>query len=154
MFCADGTIPIYCYNVPDTVHDSNIALMGEIYKKLEAVYNLTGAKCTVDSAFTRNTYPFLIKSCKPTLDMTIEGMEITKDATSMRQSSEWGMRAFQSSFPRIKDRIALEYRGQRQLVMKLMILLYNLRTGKVGVNQILNVYMPSLTEDGNALYIN
>jgi hypothetical protein len=154
VFCPDGTILICCYNVPGTVHDSNIALMGDIYKKLEAVYNLTGGKCTVDSAFARNTYPFLIKSCKPSLDMTIEAMEIARDATSMRQSSEWGMRAFQSSFPRIKDRISIEYRGQRKLTMKLLILLYNLRTRKIGINQILNVYMPSLTEDVNALYIN
>jgi hypothetical protein len=151
VFCPDGTIPICCYNVPGTVHDSNIALMGDIYKKLEAVYNRTGAKCTVDSAFAPNTYPFLIKSCKPTLDMTIEGMVLAKDATSMQQSSEWGMQAFQSSFPHIKDHIALEYRGQRKLMMKLMILLYNLCTRKVGVYQILNVYMPSLTEDVNTL---
>jgi hypothetical protein len=86
--------------------------------------------------------------------MTIEAMEIARDATSMRQSSEWGMRAFQSSFPHIKDRISIEYRGQRKLTMKLLILLYNLRTRKIGINQILNVYMPSLTEDVNALYIN
>ena len=133
--------------------DSNIALMGNIYSKLETVYNLTGAKCTVDSAFSRNNYPFLIKSCKPSLDMTIDEMEIAKDATSMRQSSEWGMHAFQASFPRIKDRITLEERGQRKLMIKLMIYLYNLRTRRVGINQILNVYMPSLNEDVNALYI-
>eukprot|EP00804_Cyclotella_cryptica_P010121 CCRYP_018494-RA/>CCRYP_018494-RA protein AED:0.03 eAED:0.03 QI:578/1/1/1/0/0/2/26/188 len=153
VFCPDGTIPICCYNVPGTVHDSNIALMGNIYSKLETVYNETGAKCTVDSAFARNNYPFLIKSCKPSLDMTIDEMEIAKDATSMRQSAEWGMRAFQASFPRIKDRITMEERGQRKLMMKLMILLYNLRTRRVGINQILNVYMPSLNEDVNALYI-
>jgi len=153
VFCPDGTIPMCCYNVPGTVHDSNIALLGNIYSKLETVYNQTGAKCTVDSAFARNNYPFLIKSCKPSLDMTIDEMEIAKDATSMRQSSEWGMRAFQASFPRIKDRITMEERGQRKLMMKLMILLYNLRTRRVGINQILNVYMPSLNEDVNALYI-
>ena len=87
------------------------------------------------------------------MDMTIDEMEIAKDATSMRQSSEWGMRAFQASFPRIKDRISLELRGQRKLMMKLMVLLYNLRTRRVGINQILNVYMPSLSEDVNQLYI-
>ena len=85
--------------------------------------------------------------------MTIEEMEIAKDATSMRQSSEWGMHAFQASFPRIKDRITLEERGQWKLMIKLMIYLYNLRTRRVGINQILNVYMPSLNEDVNALYI-
>jgi hypothetical protein len=153
VFCPDGTIPICCYNVPGTVHDSNIAIIGKIYDKLGAIYNLTGAKCTVDSAFARNSYPFLIKSRKPLPDMTLDEIDIARDATSMRQSSEWGMRAFQASFPRIKDRITIEYRGQRKLMMKLMVHLYNLRTRRVGINQILNVYMPSLDQDVNQLYI-
>lgn len=149
VFCPDGTIPMCCYNVPGTVHDSNIAIIGNIYNKLEEIYNSTGGKCTVDSAFARTSYPFLIKSCNPQPDMTLNEIEVAKDATSMRQSSEWGMRAFQASFPRIKDRITIEYRGQRKLMMKLMVHLYNLRTRKVGINQILNVYMPCLNEDAN-----
>ncbi len=153
VFCPDGTNPICCYNVPGTIHDSNIATIGRIYEKLGDVYNQTGGRCTVDSAFARNSYPFLVKSCKPTVDMSIDDIRTAKEATSMRQSSEWGMRAFQSSFPRIKDRIALEYRGQRKLTMKFLILLYNLRARKVGINQILNVYMPSLNENVNGIYI-
>ena len=85
--------------------------------------------------------------------MPIDDFRIAKEATSMRQSSEWGMHAFHSSYPRIKDLIALEYRGQRKLTMKLLILLYNLRARKVGINQILNVYMPSLNENVNGIYI-
>ena len=85
--------------------------------------------------------------------MTIEEIEIAKDAMSMQQSSEWGMRVFQALFPRIKDCIALEFRGQQKLTMKLVILLYNLCTRRIGINQILNVYMPSLREDVNQLYI-
>ena len=124
VFCPDGTIPICCYNVPGTVHDSNIAIIGKIYDKLEEIYMQTGAKCTIDSAFAHNNYPFLIKSCKPTDSMTLDEIDVAKEATSMRQSSEWGMRAFQASFPRVKDRIALEYRGQQKVMMKLMIMLY------------------------------
>ena len=98
--------------MPGTVHDSNIAIIGNIYDKLEAIYNLTGGKCTVDSAFARNTYPFLIKSRKPLPDMTLDEIEVARDATSMHQSSEWGMRAFQASCPHIKVCITIEYRGQ------------------------------------------
>ena len=87
------------------------------------------------------------------MDMTIDEMEIVKNATSMRQSSEWGMRAFQASFSRIKDRISLEFRGECKLMMKLMILIYYLRTRRVGIEQILNVYIPSWSEDVNQLYI-
>ncbi len=82
VFCPNGTIPICCYDVPGTVHDSNIAVIRNIYEKLEAIYNLTGGKCTVDSAFTRNTYPFLIKSRKPLPDlMTLKllGMQLLCD---------------------------------------------------------------------------
>ena len=38
VFCPDGTIPICCYNVPGTVHDSQIATIGKIYDKLQSVY--------------------------------------------------------------------------------------------------------------------
>ena len=77
------------------------------------MYNTTGAKCTVDSAFELNNYPLLIKSSKPLLDMTIDEMEVAKDTTSMWQLLEWSMQAFQASFPHIKECIALEYRGQQ-----------------------------------------
>ena len=66
----------------------------------------------MDSAFARMSYPFLIKSRNPLPDMTLDEIEVAKDATSMHQSSEWGMLAFQASFPRIKDHITIEYRGQ------------------------------------------
>jgi hypothetical protein len=38
VFCPDQTIPICCYNVPGTVHDSNIAVIRNIYDKLGAIY--------------------------------------------------------------------------------------------------------------------
>ncbi len=59
-------------------------------------------------------------------------------ATSMRQAAEWGMQAFQSLFPQVKDRFVYEERGERRLIMKMMVLLYNLRANIVGINQIQN----------------
>ncbi len=138
VFCPDGTIPICCYNVPGTVHDSMVAIYGNIYNKLEDVFQRCGGRCVVDSAFARNNYTFLIKSEKPAVDMTLEQMNLAVEATSMQQSAEWGMRAFQASFPRVKDRIEFEEIGQRKLI--------------VGINQILNVYMPSLNVNVNELY--
>ena len=151
VFCPDGTIPICCYNVPGTVHDSMVAVVGKIYAKLESVFETCGARCVVDSAFARNNYPFLVKSEKPTVTMTPAEMRLAAEATSMRQSAEWGMRTFQSSFPRVKDRIEFESIGQRKQMMKLMILLFNLRARRVGINQILNVYMPALILDVNEI---
>jgi hypothetical protein len=51
VLCPDGTIPICCYNIPGTVHDSKVALIGKVYEKLVRIYNLTGECCTVDSVF-------------------------------------------------------------------------------------------------------
>ena len=69
----------------------------------------------------------------------------------MRQSAEWGMRAFQSSFPRIKDRLSYEEAGERKLILRCLILIYNYRANKVGINQIRNTYMVELSKDGNIL---
>ena len=67
-----------------------------------------------------------------------------RDATSMRQSAEWDMRLLQASIPRLKDTIRFEDRGDRGLMLKLAVLLVNLRSRMVGINQICNVYMPAL----------
>ena len=64
VFCPDGTIPIAAYNAPGSFHDSTIAEWGGIYDKLRNVYENTGTlgRCTVDSAFSKQRYDFLIKS--------------------------------------------------------------------------------------------
>jgi hypothetical protein len=38
-FCPDGTIPIAFINVPGSVHDSQVANYGNIYDKMESVFN-------------------------------------------------------------------------------------------------------------------
>jgi hypothetical protein len=56
------------------------------------------------------------------------------------------MRAFQGSFPRLKEKIRFEEIGERKIMLNLMVLLYNFRASKVG-NQIRNVYMPFLNRN-------
>ena len=51
------------------------------------------------------------------------------------------MRMIQGQFPRLKDPLQLEEFGERKVVLKLMVLLYNYQTSKVGMNQILNTFM-------------
>ena len=98
-FCPDGTIPIVFVNVPGAVHDSQIADYGNIYDKLEFVY-----ESHIEDRQERG---------------------VARDATSMRQCAEWGMRAFQSSMPCIKDRMKFETRGERKVTLIMMILLFN-----------------------------
>jgi hypothetical protein len=64
------------------------------------------------------------------------------------------MRALQSSFPRLKERLIYEEYGERRIIMKLYILLYNLRARKVGINQIKNVYLNALESNADQLLRN
>lgn len=142
-FCPDGTIPMTFFNVPGAQHDSTVCELGGIYDKLEHVYNQTGGICTVDSAFRVKNAPYLLKSSQQTEigvgeteQEIVRSIQVKRAATSMRQAAEWGMRALQSSFPRMQD-------------LKMMILLYNFRARLVGINQIKNVYMANLIQDAD-----
>jgi hypothetical protein len=61
-FCPDGSISIAFFNVPGSVHDSQVAELGKIYSKLEHVYKMTGGKCCIDSAFGNVEKEYLLKS--------------------------------------------------------------------------------------------
>jgi hypothetical protein len=155
-FCPDGTIPIAFFNVPGSVHDSQVAEFGNIYKKLEDVYLSTGAKCCVDSAFGNVTRDYLYKSCQDLLGSSAEtrrerllDLQKKREATSAWQTAEWGMRGLQASFPRLKDRFVYEERGERRITLKMLLLLYNMRARMVGINQIRNTFMPHLIRDAN-----
>ncbi|MFM6171140.1 MAG: hypothetical protein ACKPB4_03205, partial [Sphaerospermopsis kisseleviana] len=152
--CPDGTIPIAFINCPGSLHDSQIADYGNIYDKLQYVYERDGAKCTVDSAFGNVAREYLIKSSQELIHIhDYAERQVAKDATSMRQSAEWGMRAFQSSMPRIKDRMKFEERGERLVTLSAMIYLYNFRARTVGINQLNSFYAGPLNRDANVEYV-
>ena len=151
VFAPDGTTVFAFYNLPGSIHDSQTAHMGQIYDKLARVYELYGGKCTVDDAFAKVSREYLIKPSQDKIYSNAstraeQHAEIAqkREATSMRQSAEWGMRLLQASIPRLKDTIPFEARGDRGLMLKLAVLLINLRSRMVGINQIRNVYMPAL----------
>ncbi len=75
------------------------------------------------------------------------------DATSMWQSAEWGMRAFQLSMPRLKDCMKFETRGEQRVTLTMMILLYNLQARAVGINQLKSVYTAPLDRDANIEFV-
>ena len=168
MFVPDGRVVISYFNVPGNVHDSQIAYLGRIYDKLEGVFFNCGGQCVGDSAFAHTQKEFIIRSGK-----FIRGLELHHEinrligngdweavnqialnvqATSMRQASEWGMRALKASFPRLVDTIFYEDYGERKHIMKMAILLYNLRATRVGINQIKNTYMPRLEEPADGMF--
>ena len=72
-----------------------------------------------------------------------------RQATSARQMAEWGILTMQASFPRVKERFVYEERGERRLVLKMFVLLYNMHARMVGINQIRITYMKHIERDAN-----
>ena len=125
-----------------------------MYEKLQSVYKRDGAQCTMDSAFGNANRNFLIKSSQDLIHIhNSREQNIARDATSMRQSAEWGMRAFQSSMPRMKDRIKYEEHGEWKVSLTVFILLYNLRARMVGLNQLNSFYATPLNRDANLEFV-
>ena len=121
-------------NAPGTFHDSTMADYG-IYDGIEYIYSITGGKVVVDSAFKMVSAPYLIKFVQ--MDPMDEyGLRLNRQATSIRQLSEWGMRMIQGSFPQLKDSMLYEERGDRQVILRLMVNLYNFTCTHVGMNTI------------------
>jgi len=161
-FAPDGTIPAAFYNVPGCSHDSTVAEWGGLYSKLEQVYNDTGLKFVIDSAFCSSKVDFLIKSSQDyltadnhliDLEDILDDLAVKRDATSMRQSAEWGMQAVQSSFPRLKDTLRYEEYGERRIMLTALLLLFNCRSRLVGINQLRNFYLPFLRHDANLEFV-
>ena len=76
-----------------------------------------------------------------------QNVPIMEGLTSCRQAAEWGMRGLQGLFPRLKDHILYKENGERAIILKFITLLYNYRIRSVGIDQIVNHYMPSLSID-------
>ena len=152
-FPLNGRIIACALNAPGFLHDSTVSTYGDVYEKLEEMYNRTGGTCVVDSAFCRSRYLFLIKSSAENDSdaSTIEDLNMAREATALRQSAEWGMRALQGAFPRLSDRLEYEERGERRLILLSTTYLFNYRTAKVGLNEILSVYMPFLSTEAQEL---
>ncbi|VEU37224.1 unnamed protein product [Pseudo-nitzschia multistriata] len=147
VFAPDGRIRISVFNCPGAWHDSAIADHG-VYDRIEEVHTQSNAKVVVDSAFAlKDKEHILIKSSQHDPEQE-DLLLINRDATSLRQMSEWGMRMIQGQFPRIKDRMFLEEHGDRKIIMSLLVNLYNYQCSNIGHNQILSTFMktPAATE--------
>ena len=142
-FAPNGSIIACTLNAPGTWHDSTLAHWGSMYLKLQKCWEEHHGKVLMD---------FIIQSSQniPVTEGR-QAMLLGQQATSCRQAAEWGMRGLQGSFPRLKDRIIYEENGERAIILKFITLLYNYRVRNVGINPILNHYMPSLSKDARYL---
>ena len=68
------------------------------------------------------------------IDDQIANIAVKREATSMHQSAEWGMRAIQSSFPRLKDQLIYEENGEQRIMFDGFFLLFKVRSHLVRIN--------------------
>jgi len=156
FFAPDGMIICAVINAAGSLHDSTLAEMGP-YQKLQEVFERTGKKCVMDSAFAAGSHDFILKSSQMYGKDTCIVQDLAEhrkltDATSVRQAAEWGMRARQGSFPRITDKFPYEDgRGERHETLKLVVLIYNFRCKYVGLNHLRNSFVPNWSKDAKYL---
>ena len=150
LFSPDGKIRKMFINAPGCWHDSTLGNTSGMYPALDAVFESRGGRVVADSAFSQVRSRAILKSHKNIVDRDGNirvSRAIFRAATSVRQMSEWGMRGLQGSFPRLKDRLQYEERGERRIILLLVALLYNFRAETVGQNQIQSTFMPFLKLD-------
>lgn len=61
------------------------------------------------------------------------------------------MSSYKSTFPKLRDRFVYEERRERKPMLLTVVMLHNLRSILVGIDQILNIYMPHLSAEANML---
>ncbi len=150
LFSPDGKIRACYINAPGVLHDSTLANWGTLYDNIDRLFEETGSRVVVDSAFAKHNKQSMVKSNRTNVNQDGEYLQppsVNNQATSVRQFSEWGMRGFQGSFPRSKDRLHYELEGERKIILMTFVLLYNFRASRVGLNQIRTVYFPKLNVD-------
>jgi hypothetical protein len=115
------------------------------------VYCTMGGKCCVNSAFGSMKRNYLYKLCQDHLGSKAPmhwekklDLQKKRQATSARQTADWGMLTMQASFPRVKDRFVYKEKGERWIVLKMFVMLYNIQARMVEINQIQNTYMRHL----------
>ena len=55
--------------------------------------------------------------------------------------NKWGIRGLEGSFRRLKDTLLFEEEGDRKIIQRRMVHMYNFQTTQVGFNYIINTFM-------------
>ena len=142
-FSPEGKIFYAALSYPGSWHDSQVAA----HLASKAISSLGEYQICVDQGFPRSGDLYgkfvgpLSNSTKRKLaalnkDYIIAEHEIF---VSLRQASEWGMRALQGTFSRLKSRLTSDKVKRRNIIL-CIVLLHNYRTHEVGFNQIATVF--------------
>jgi hypothetical protein len=104
LFTPDGHIWAAYVNSPGATHDSKMASMSKIYHKIDDMYDLMDgmAKVVGDSAFASEARDSLLKSYQTNQyrnGKLRQDQRVKNEGNAVRKMVEWGIRAFQGSFP-------------------------------------------------------
>jgi len=143
-----GEIIYACLNAPGSWHDSRVArpLYDMLAEELPVGYYLVS-----DTAFPQGA-----SRCPGKIRTPLHAgqnlpddpgelsqvLAFNRQLVSLRQSAEWGMRALQGAFGRLRVPLPIEDIPFRQDLLEICVRLHNVRVRCVGINQILNVYQP------------
>ena len=103
-------------NAPGAMRDSMLMDMGGLYDKMQELATNHRIRMVVDLAFQCVNRPYFIRSSQvhePTNNEEDFGeYALHLQTNSVRQYAEWGVRGFQASFPRYKDRMRFKEHGE------------------------------------------
>jgi hypothetical protein len=147
-----GAIIAANLNAPGSWHDSRVAQ--PIYEKLRT-QTPDEFYLVADTAFPRGAAHIdgriraPLKSgqrLRGTETQIAERMAFDRQLLSFRQTAEWGNRALQGSFGRLRIPLEIKHTERRGNLLETCVRAHNLRGQKVGFNQIRTVYMPQWRE--------
>jgi hypothetical protein len=145
-FAPDGTITRAILKAPGSWHDSHIAeqLYGTLLNNTPP-----GFRCLANTAFPCCTdwlnYRILAPKKKgerlPSDPTKFARLKVlNKQVVSARQAAEWGMRALQGSFGRLKLPLPASNHKAQANIIHLAVRLHQLWCQSVGINQTATVY--------------
>lgn len=146
VFGTRGTVLWRVLNVPGSQHDSYLAHLGlyDLLQQVPAPYNILG-----DSAFALPEVPHntgsLLTPFKENRRLPRDPVErarvvqLDRAIVSHRQNAEWGMRAIQSSFERLRLPLPVDA-SERALLLQVVVHLHQLRVRVLGINQTARFY--------------
>ncbi|KZT52367.1 hypothetical protein CALCODRAFT_441669 [Calocera cornea HHB12733] len=146
VFSSRGELIHAAINAPGSWHDSRVS--SAIYAQLEDKTPEDFYLCA-DTAFphNRNSVKTKIKTpVKSGARTTREHLQFLDQLVSFRQSAEWGMRAIQGSFGRLRLPLDANDARARRNLLETVFRLHQIRVRLVGINQLRSVYEPIWTE--------
>ena len=142
-FTPDGCICTRVLNCPGSWNDVKVARLGGLFESLAKAPD--GCWFAGDSIFPvempQIRRPAKVGEIQPATPLEVA---FERDLVSVRQGAEWGMNAFQRTWPRTTAVIEWETLGLRRKMLEVCCLLLNYRTRRVGLSQIRTVWSPWL----------